>query len=101
MGGRLIMLKTMRRMLSRVTSSVVGEMTINVYRLSFERGTSALDLWHDIDHLLAQPQFSMLKTVRIDAMAEQLSSQSFTSRLPQCHSRGILSFESCSDGIDC
>ena len=101
MDGRLIALRAMRRMLSTVTSSVVGEVTLDVGRLSFERGTSALDLWHDIDHLLAQPQFSMLKTVHILDMAERLSPLSFTSRLPQCHSRGILSFVSSSDGIDC
>ena len=76
-------------LLSGVVSCEMEEMIIG---LSLDHTDIDLMAWSHVDVILAQPQFSKLRTLRI--CTDSLRSALFIDRLPRSHSRGILSIES-------
>jgi hypothetical protein len=77
------------QLLSEVISCEVEEIVIGL-SLAYDK-LDVLD-WTHVDAILAQPQFSKLRTIRICTNRNQ--SAWFIDHLPQSHSRGILSIQS-------
>jgi hypothetical protein len=79
------------------TLSKMGSRQLEQVIFRFNRSQEAENFpnaeWIKVDTILASPQFATLKSIRITVPPDTIANLSvlFTTLLPTCHTRGILS----------